>query len=67
MYIFHLILKAVHRDIKPENMLLSRVVSNHNAGPSGNQSKRYRGHSVELASRDNRDSNEISGKDQDEE
>jgi serine/threonine protein kinase len=64
MYIYSINLKAVHRDIKPENMLLSRVVSQNNAGPSGNQSKRYRGHSVELVSRDNRcNSNEINSKD----
>lgn len=55
MYFYLLNLKAVHRDIKPENMLLSRVVSNYNVNSSGNQSKRYRGHSVELISRENRD------------
>ncbi|CDW84574.1 cyclin-dependent kinase-like 2 [Stylonychia lemnae] len=60
--------QAVHRDIKPENMLLSRVVSNQNVNSSGNQWKRYRGHSVELNSREIRDHpNDISQKEGDEE
>eukprot|EP00347_Sterkiella_histriomuscorum_P021431 403334001 len=46
---------AVHRDIKPENMMLSRFVQttfinqpNEISNGNGNQSKRQRGHSVDI-------------------